>query len=280
MDNPLLLPSGFLIVDKPFGWTSFDCVNKIAWTMKNSLGLKKKPKVGHAGTLDPHATGVLVVAVGKATKSLEQLKGADKDYVAEIGFGVKSETYDLDGEVEFIEDIILNPSNTSLSKFLTEVNVEKILSEFRGEIDQMPPKFSALKVGGKRAYDLARAGKEFELKPRKVVIEKLEFMDSGIKEVSAAPSLVKVPFIKVFATVSKGTYMRSLARDIGEILGAPAALIGLRRTRVGQATLGGVIKLNSDMNSSLDGCGRVVKLSKETSFEQLKAGLIGVSELI
>ncbi len=238
------LPSGFLVVDKPFGWTSFDCVNKIAWTLKNGLGLKKKPKVGHAGTLDPYAMGLLLIAVGKYTKKLEELKGADKDYVAEIGFGIKSETYDLDGKVEF-EEVDID---------LSQEKVEEVLEKFRGEIEQLPPKFSALKIDGKRAYDLARQGKEFELKPRKVGINKLELMEVGEREIEGQ----KVPFIKIFATVSKGTYIRSLARDIGEEFNVPAALISLKRTRVG------------DFNLE----GEVIKLSKETTFEQLQAGLV------
>lgn len=250
----------FLIVDKPHGWSSFDCVNKIAWTLKNGLDLPKKPKVGHSGTLDPYATGVLVVAVGKATKRIEELKGVDKDYVAEITFGLKSETYDLDGQIEVGEWPEGGWGNFDIER------VKSVLKEFEGEIDQVPPRFSALKVDGKRAYDLARQGKDFELKARKVHIERLDFLEEEFKAVIPGSTGPQVPTIKVFMTVSTGTYVRSLARDIGERLQVPALLSSLRRTRVGGATLDGELP--------------VVKISKEITFEQLEAALIDISTLL
>lgn len=259
------VPCGFLVIDKPHGWTSFDCVNKVRGVLERGLrgghgtlpGGMKRLKVGHTGTLDPYATGILVIAVGKATKRIEELKGVDKEYVAEIGFGLVSETYDLDGSV------LVWQGDASFAHL--KVQLEDILDQFRGDILQIPPRFSALKVGGRRAYDLARKGKDFELEARRVRIDTLEIKDFGMREVS----VVNVPVAEICMTVSSGTYVRALARDIGEALSVPAVLVGLRRTRVGTVSFDGI------MSGSVDTLP-VIKLSKKTDFDELISSLIAV----
>ncbi len=204
-----------LVVDKPLGWTSFDVVNKIRIGLKQKLGIKKI-KVGHAGTLDPLATGIVVVCTGKATKGIEGLMAHDKEYEAKIQIGSTTPSFDLETEVD----------KTYETGHITRELIEKVLGEqFTGEIDQVPPTFSAISIGGKRAYEYARKGREdeIELKARKITISKIELRgyDEEKKEAD------------VVVSCSKGTYIRALARDIGVALGSGAHLTGLRRTRVG-----------------------------------------------
>lgn len=205
--------NGLLLIDKPKGWTSFDVVAKVRGTIKHATG--EKIKVGHTGTLDPHATGLLVLAVGKATKTIESLTKLDKTYEVTMQLGKTSTTDDSEG---IITD----------SKRATPPNpeqVEAVVQSFVGESQQVPPIYSAIKVNGKRAYKLAREGKAVEMKPRTVTIHSIE-------QVTYEWSVVTC-----VAHVSSGTYIRSLVRDIGEKLGTGAYMSDLRRTTVGSYAL-------------------------------------------
>lgn len=203
---------GFLYVDKPTEWTSFDVVNYVRRMVANIEGKKpKNVKVGHTGTLDPAATGLLVLCVGKNyTKKVPQLIKHDKTYEVEITLGFTSTTADSEGELVKISD----------SKPSKEV-ISEVVESFIGEIQQVPPIYSAIKVDGKRAYDLARAGKQVELEPRIVNIYSIENITYSY------------PLIKFTTKVGSGTYIRSLASDIGEKLGVGAYMSNLRRTSVG-----------------------------------------------
>lgn len=203
-----------IIVDKPLNWTSFDVVNKIRWNLKQKLGVKKI-KVGHAGTLDPLATGVLVLCVGKHTKLIEQIQAGTKTYTGKILLGKTTPSYDL--ETEFDQEFAVD----HISKELME---EARLS-FLGEQQQVPPIFSAKQVDGKRAYDLARAGKEIVLKANAIHIFDLSFDSSNFPEISFEVSC------------SKGTYIRSIASDLGKKLNSGGTLIELRRTKSGDQNI-------------------------------------------
>lgn len=200
---------GILLIDKPQGWTSFDVVAKVRGMIRKETGVKK-PKVGHAGTLDPLATGLLVVLVGSYCKRAEAYTKQDKVYEVELKLGQTSTTDDDEGE----------KTDVSSSKPTREA-VDSALDGFIGEIQQVPPIFSAIKVDGKRAYKEARAGRDITLKPRTVTIHSIE----GVE--------YEYPFVRFTANVSSGTYIRSLARDIGEKLGTGAYMSNLRRTEVG-----------------------------------------------
>ncbi len=203
--------SGEIIaIDKPLGWTSFDAVKRLRGAIQRRLHVKKF-KVGHAGTLDPLATGVLIVCTGRATRRIEALQNGDKEYVAHIRVGATTPSYDLETEID----------RTFEWKHITREDVERILPMFQGRIMQVPPVFSAVKVDGKRAYNLARKGKEVELKAKPLEITEIELVSCDLPE------------IVVRVVCSKGTYIRALARDIGEALGSGAHLTALRRIRVG-----------------------------------------------
>jgi tRNA pseudouridine55 synthase len=199
-----------LLVDKPADWTSFDVVAKIRGFYRQQTG-NKKVKVGHGGTLDPFATGLLLVLVGKATKRADTLLKLDKTYEFVAKLGETSTTGDPEGDI--------TTHSTQITPSLEQV--ERVLESFRGVITQIPPKFSAIKVGGKRSYDLARAGKEVRLEPRTVTVYSLELAD------------YTWPELKCVARVSSGTYIRTLAEDIGAALGVGAYCSQLRRTEVG-----------------------------------------------
>lgn len=199
------------LVDKPLDWTSFQAVNKMKFKLKREFKLKKI-KIGHAGTLDPRATGLLIVCTGKATKQIPEIQNASKEYWAEIKIGVQTESYDTE------KPEILHTD----SSHITENDVHQVLEKFLGEIDQKPPIFSAIKVDGERAYNLARAGEEVEIKIRKTTIY-------YIKDVR-----INFPTISFVVGCSKGTYIRSLAHDIGQKLGVGAYLTQLRRTKIGE----------------------------------------------
>jgi len=203
-----------ILIDKPLTWTSFDVVNKIRYAIKK-YEQKKKVKVGHAGTLDPLATGLLVLCSGKMTKQIEDFQGQEKEYIAQITFGFTTASYDLETDLENAKDV----SNLTLEK------TETALKDFQGEIDQIPPIFSAIQVEGKRAYQSAREGEEVKLKSRKVTISELEIVESNLSQNEASISLRIV--------CSKGTYIRSLAHDLGQKLETGAHLSGLRRTKIG-----------------------------------------------
>jgi tRNA pseudouridine55 synthase len=203
-----------ILVDKPYGWTSFDVVNKLRWNLKQRLKVKNI-KVGHAGTLDPLATGLLVICVGKHTKLIDSLMIGEKQYTGTILLGKTTPSYDL--ESDFNEEF---PTD-----HITKENILEIAQSFLGEQDQVPPIFSAKQVDGKRAYDLARAGKEFELKPNKVNISNFEIDDSDFPE------------IHFNISCSKGTYIRSIASDFGKKLNSGGTLIALRRVRSGDQNI-------------------------------------------
>ena len=201
-----------LCFDKPLRWTSFDVVSKIRRQLTKRLGIKKL-KVGHAGTLDPLATGVMVVCTGKATKRIEELQAHVKEYVATLQFGATTPSFDLEKPIDA----------TYPTEHITEALLREVLTRFLGRIEQVPPAFSACKVDGHRAYDLARKGKEVELKPKVLVIDEIELQSFDSEAMQATIRVV----------CSKGTYIRALARDIGQALNSGAHLIALRRTRVG-----------------------------------------------
>lgn len=203
-----------LLVDKPLDWTSFQAVSKIKYKLKREFKLKKI-KVGHAGTLDPRATGLLIVCIGKATTQIPQIQDAPKEYFAEIKIGAQTESYDTE------KPEILHRETSHI----LEEHVHEILHRFLGEIDQKPPVFSALKIGGERAYDLARAGETVEMKSRKTTIHYIRDVKTDF------------PFVTFTVGCSKGTYIRSLAHDIGQELGVGAYLTNLRRTKIGEYSI-------------------------------------------
>lgn len=198
-------------VFKPYTWTSFQIVNKVRYHLSRKYGIKRF-KVGHAGTLDPLATGVLLLCTGKATKRIEELQKHTKEYEAEIMLGATTPSYDME-----------HPVNATFPyEHITKEMVEKTLTQFIGDIAQRPPLFSACKVDGKRAYDLARKGSDMELEPKQIRIDNIELLE------------YELPKIRIRVTCGKGTYIRSLARDIGEALQSGAYLTALTRTRVGE----------------------------------------------
>lgn len=198
-------------MDKPLGWTSFDVVKRIRGKLHHRLGIKKL-KVGHAGTLDPLATGVLIVCTGKMTKQIDELQAHVKEYVAEITLGATTPSFDLETPIDATYPI----------EHITREQVEQVLrQQFVGSIKQVPPSYSACKVDGHRAYKMARKGKEVELKAKELVIDEIELLNYSM------------PRIEIRVVCSKGTYIRALARDIGQALGSGAHLTALRRTRVG-----------------------------------------------
>jgi tRNA pseudouridine55 synthase len=207
-----LLSGQIILLDKPLDWTSFQAVNKLKYKLKNEFGLPKKFKIGHAGTLDPRATGLLIVCTGKFTKKIQEIQDAPKEYWAEIKIGVQTESYDTE------KPEILNQEYSHIKV----EDVKSALEKFVGEIDQKPPVFSALKIEGKRAYDLARAGTEVEMKSRKTTIHYINEIE------------INLPFVSFVVGCSKGTYIRSLAHDIGQELGVGAYLTQLRRTKIGE----------------------------------------------
>lgn len=204
-----------LLIDKPLEWTSFDVVKKV----RNNIKIKK---VGHAGTLDPLATGLLIVCTGKMTKSIDTFMGQEKEYTGSFTIGQTTPTYDLESE----------PTEAVSIDHITEADLEKARRQFVGEISQTPPIHSAVKVDGRRVYELARKGEEVKLKSRQVIISEFEF------------TKVDLPRIEFRVVCSKGTYIRSLANDFGEALGVGAYLSSLRRTRIGEFNVEKAYQLN------------------------------------
>lgn len=203
-----------LFFNKPLTWTSFDLVNKFRYKLSRKLKVKKI-KVGHAGTLDPLATGVMIVCTGKATKRIDEFQFQTKEYVATLKLGETTPSFDLEKEVDAVYP----------TEHITRELVEEVLKQFIGTIEQVPPVFSACKIEGKRAYELARNGEEVPLKAKTLVIDEIELL------------ACELPVIKIRVVCSKGTYIRALARDIGVALHSGAHLIALERTRVGDVTL-------------------------------------------
>lgn len=222
---------GFLIIDKPKGISSFGVIKEVRKILNTS-------KIGHLGTLDPLATGVLVLATGQATKLVEFLMGADKLYEAEIFLGARSNTYDAEGEITSY-DFELFPD--------FESKLDEVIAEFLGEQMQMPPSFSALKINGRKAYDLARKGEEVVLKPRKIHISKIEKI------------AFSWPFLKLLVECGSGTYIRSIAHDLGLKLGCGGYLNNLRRLRVGSFKIEDAITISAEMKNSLIKMDKVIE---------------------
>jgi len=199
-----------LLIDKPLHWTSFQVVNKLRWEIRQAFNIKKI-KVGHAGTLDPLATGLLVICTGKMTKQIDTFQGQIKEYTGTIVLGSTTPSFDLETEI----------NETFSTNHITEALIKKTISQFIGNIDQFPPVFSAIKKDGKRLYEFARAGEKVEIKSRKITISEFEITRFENNEVD-------------FRVVcSKGTYIRSLANDFGKALNSGAHLSVLRRTKIG-----------------------------------------------
>ena len=211
MNAEEILEGQVILIDKPLKWSSFQAVNKLKYLLKNKYNLPKKFKIGHAGTLDPRATGLLIVCTGKFTKIIPEIQDAPKEYFTEVKIGTQTESYDTEKPEILHQDI----------SEIGEEQIKETLEKFIGEIDQKPPIFSAIKIEGNRAYDLARKGKDIEMKSRKTTI-------NYIKDVE-----IELPFIRFTVGCSKGTYIRSLAHDIGQDLGVGAYLTNLRRTKIG-----------------------------------------------
>ena len=203
-----------LYVAKPLTWTSFSLVNKLRWRLQKSLKIKKL-KVGHAGTLDPLATGVMIICTGKSTKLIESFQYQTKEYIATLKLGETTPSFDLEMPVD----------GTFPADHITREMVDEVIPQFLGEIQQVPPAYSAVKVDGKRAYEYARNGEEIELKSKLLVIDDIEVLD------------FTPPVLKIRVVCSKGTYIRALARDIGLALQSGAHLIALERTRIGEDRL-------------------------------------------
>lgn len=199
-----------ILLNKPLNWTSFDLVNKVKFKIKHKFRYKKI-KVGHAGTLDPLATGLMIVCTGKYTKRIEEFQAQVKEYIATLKLGATTPSFDLETEID----------QEFPTEHITRELVDETLKGFLGQIKQRPPDFSAIKINGKRAYELARNGEEIQIKEKTLVIDEIEILNFSQEE------------LKIRVVCSKGTYIRALARDIGRALNSGAHLIGLERTRIG-----------------------------------------------
>lgn len=219
-----------LVVDKPYRWTSFDAVKRLRGAVQRRLNAKRF-KVGHAGTLDPLATGVLLVCTGRATKRIAELQEGMKEYVAEITFGATTPSYDLEKEIDA----------TYPWEHITPELIAETLPKFQGHVMQVPPVFSAVKVDGKRAYNYARKGKEVEIKAKPLEIKELEVLNW------------EAPKLTLRVLCSKGTYIRALARDLGEAMNSGAHLTALRRTRVGEYTINDAMSLDQALELIKEG---------------------------
>lgn len=205
-------------IDKPLRWTSFEVVKKVRARLRKRLDIKSL-RVGHAGTLDPLATGVLTVCTGRATKRIEELQASVKEYVAHLRLGQTTPSFDLETQVD---------ATFPWQHITTDMIVKVLAEQFTGTIEQVPPAFSACKIDGKPAYKLARKGRDVEIRAKTLVIDEIELIECGLPQ---------EPTMAIRVVCSKGTYIRALARDIGEALGSGAHLTALRRTRVGDITV-------------------------------------------
>lgn len=210
------LEGEILVFDKPLTWTSFDIVNKVRRELCKKLGVKKL-KVGHAGTLDPLATGVVIVCTGKKTHEIERLMNHTKEYIATLQLGATTPCFDREQPVDA----------TYPTEHITRELIDEVIPQFLGEQWQVPPMYSAVRVDGQRAYDLARRGQEVELKAKLLVIDEIEVLGFDAEQMQ----------LEIRVVCSRGTYIRALARDIGQRLNSGAYLTSLRRTRVGEYTL-------------------------------------------
>ena len=220
------LEGKLLLIDKPLNWTSFQVVNKMRWEIKRKVSLKKI-KVGHAGTLDPLATGLLVICTGKMTKQIDNYQAQEKEYTGTITLGSTTPSYDLETEIDQVYP----------TAHITDDLLHEVAQEFTGEIEQKPPIFSAVKKDGQRLYNIARAGKTTEIPTRTVNIS--EFKITKFEN--------NIVYFKVVC--SKGTYIRSLANDFGKALNSGAHLSSLRRTRIGQLSISDSISLENFISS-------------------------------
>ncbi|UMB59953.1 tRNA pseudouridine(55) synthase TruB [Lutibacter sp. A80] len=211
-----------LLIDKPLNWTSFQVVNKLRWEIKQRFKIKNI-KVGHAGTLDPLATGLLILCTGKFTKKINEFQGQIKEYTGEITLGATTPSFDLETEID---------KNFPIDH-ITEDIIHQTTQQFIGEIDQVPPIFSALKKDGKRLYELARAGETTEIKSRKITISEFEI------------TAINLPKIEFRVVCSKGTYIRSLANDFGVALNTGAHLSKLRRTKIGDFNVANAVDIEA-----------------------------------
>lgn len=210
-----------VLIDKPLTWSSFQAVNKVKWSLKKHLGLKKV-KVGHAGTLDPLATGLLIICTGKFTKRIPELQGMVKEYTGTFYIGATTPSYDLETEV----------NETFATEHITEALLQSTLAQFTGEIDQKPPVFSAIKKDGKRLYEHARKGEKVEIASRKVTVHEFEL------------TRIALPEVDFRIVCSKGTYIRSMAYDYGQALNSGAHLTALRRTKIGDFSVENAVSPN------------------------------------
>ena len=209
-----------ILIDKPLNWTSFQVVNKVRWLIKKNIGVKKI-KVGHAGTLDPLATGLLILCSGKMTKEIERFQGQEKTYSGTFQLGATTPSYDLETEID----------QTYPTEHIKPALIEATKAQFMGEIDQYPPVFSALKKEGKRLYEYARKGEKVEIKARKVHIQSFNITSFKNQDVSFE------------IHCSKGTYIRSLINDFGKTLNSGAHLSSLRRTKIGDFSVDNALKI-------------------------------------
>jgi|SRR5690554_3447964 tRNA pseudouridine55 synthase len=210
-----------ILVNKPYTWTSFQVVNKLKYHIKHKYGVKKF-KIGHAGTLDPLATGLLIICIGKFTKRIEEFQAKEKEYTGVFRLGATTPCFDLEKPID----------NEYSYIHITDDDILRVANSFIGEIDQTPPLFSAVKVEGKRAYELARENKEVELKSKKIIISEFEVKN------------INLPDVEFRIVCSKGTYIRSIARDFGLALNSGAHLIELERTRIGEFRLEDALNVN------------------------------------
>jgi len=209
-----------LLIDKPVDWSSFDMVKKVRNIISKKLGVKKL-KVGHAGTLDPLATGLMIICTGKATKEIENYQGLEKEYIATLHLGGTTPSCDLETEVD----------QTFPTEHINLDLINRVFQDFKGETLQVPPVFSAKRIQGRRAYDFARKGEELAMRPQLINISELEIID------------FKIPQLILRIKCSKGTYIRALARDIGKALDSGAYLALLRRTKIGQFSVDEALRL-------------------------------------
>lgn len=216
-----------ILIDKPLHWTSFQAVNKMKYTLINKVGLPKKFKIGHAGTLDPLASGLLLVCTGKFTKRITELQGQAKEYTGTFYIGATTPSYDLETEID----------ETFETSHINEALINETVKHFLGEIDQKPPVFSAIKKEGIRLYEHARAGKAVEIASRKTTIHEFEI------------TRISLPEIDFRVVCSKGTYIRSLAYDFGKTMDSGSHLIALRRTKIGDYSVENAIEITSFENS-------------------------------
>ena len=210
LNETSVIEGELLLIDKPLNWTSFQVVNKIRWELKNKFGIKKL-KVGHAGTLDPLATGLLLVCTGKMTKKISEIQALVKEYTGTFTMGATTPSYDLETPID----------GTFPIDHLDDNALKEVINQFTGVVDQYPPVFSAIKKDGKRLYKYARKGEEIKINSRQVEILAFEL------------TKIKLPTIDFYVKCSKGTYIRSLANDYGKALGSGAHLSSLRRTAIG-----------------------------------------------